>query len=127
MAGCRAEEFYILHFSDVWVFTQPRSLADKPSRAKIHLCPLWSNSGHCAIHFGTTTWCDHRSAPMLRYVFSELANRRRIQRTVAKVAPPTSQKRTIGTKIIVHTVSVSSPSLPNRSRISFRGDIRMLL
>src|SRR5450830_2083148 len=27
------------------VFTQPGSLADKPSRAKIHLCPLWSNSG----------------------------------------------------------------------------------
>src|ERR1035437_10624621 len=27
------------------VFTQPRSKADKPSRAKIDLCPLWSNSG----------------------------------------------------------------------------------
>ena len=31
---------------------------------------------------------------------------RRIQRTVAKVAPPTSQKRPIGTKIIVHIQSM---------------------
>src|SRR5665648_749081 len=26
-------------------YRDPRSLADKPSRPKIHLCPLWSNSG----------------------------------------------------------------------------------
>src|SRR5450759_3109183 len=31
--------------ADVEVFTQPGSLSDKPSRAKIHLSPLWSESG----------------------------------------------------------------------------------
>src|SRR5450759_1895185 len=31
--------------ADVEVFTQPGSLSDKPSRAKIYRCPLWSNSG----------------------------------------------------------------------------------
>jgi hypothetical protein len=25
------------------------SLADKPSRARIHLCPLWSNSGQTLV------------------------------------------------------------------------------
>src|ERR1035437_5568633 len=35
--------------ADVEVFTQPGSKANKPSRAEIFLCPLWSKSGQTRV------------------------------------------------------------------------------
>jgi hypothetical protein len=51
------------------VFQQYRSKADKPSRAKIDLCPLWSKSGQTRVRLACplSANCDQRTAAKISF------------------------------------------------------------